>query len=70
MDYNKIKNDKIQEANDLYKLLGIETNNKYLYDSDYSPLRTEFNEQSEQEKSFKFHWTRLSINSNFDCIAE
>jgi len=70
MDYNKIKNDKVQEANDLYKMLGIETNDIDLYDLDYFPLRTEFKEQSEQEKSFEFHWTRLSINSNINCIAE
>jgi len=70
MDYDKIKNDKIQEATDLFKLIGIETKDEEFSDLNFLPTLPEFQKKLDQEKDLEFHWTRLSINSNIGCIAE
>lgn len=70
MDYDKIKNDKIQEATELFKMIGIETQEEDKTEIDYMPSIPEFQEKSDQDKEIEYHWTRLSINSNIGCIAE
>ncbi len=68
MDLDKIKQDKIKEAEKLYKKIGLENHMEYPDPKDMlkqSPLP-----QENQFKDQKFHWTRLSINSNFGCIVE
>ena len=69
MDYDQIRNNKIQEATDLFKMIGIETKDEEYYDLDYFPTLPETHKELNQEKKLEFHWTRLSINS-FGAIAE
>lgn len=70
MNFEKIKNDKIQEAKELYKILGIEIKDEELPVLDYYPTLDEIQRNEEIEKEVEFHWTRLSINSNIGYIAE
>ncbi len=68
MNYKKIKLDKIQEANDFYKMIGIEN-----YEENYSdtnPILPELVKEFNEDKKVEFHWTRLSINSNIGLIVE
>lgn len=70
MDYEKIKLDKIQEANDFYKMIGIKTYNDYSNDTDFNPFLSEDEKKNNPLKEVEYHWTRLSINSNIGCIAD
>ena len=70
MDYEKNKNEKIREASELFKMIGIETIYEKYYGFDYSPGFSEYKRESDQVKDPEFHWTRLSINSNIGCIIE
>jgi hypothetical protein len=70
MDYEKIKNDKIQEAIELFKRVGIKTHEENISELDYIPSIPEFQKKSDGDKNIEFHWTRLSINSNIGCVAE
>ena len=70
MDYEKIRQDKIQEANDFYKMIGIKTYDENLPDIDQYPIFSEFSKELNPEKEIEFHWTRLSINSNIGCTTE
>lgn len=70
MDYEKIKQDKIQEANDFYKMIGIKTYNENIPDSDFNPIMPEFEKEINPIKEVEYHWTRLSINSNIGYTTE
>jgi hypothetical protein len=70
MDYEKIKQDKIQEANDFYEMIGLKTYNDNLTDTDFNPFLPEVEKEINPLKEVEYHWTRLSINSNIGCIAE
>jgi hypothetical protein len=69
MEYEKIKQQKINEAIEFYKMLGIN-----IKEEDYSNLK--INEEIELKKipnlleNIEFHWTRLSNNSNIGYTIE
>jgi hypothetical protein len=69
MDLDKIKDQKIQEANELFKRLGIDTNNEPNFENGNSPCYQTDTDESEGSK-IEFHWTRLSNNSNIGCITD
>lgn len=64
----KIKTDKIKEAELLFETIGI------IQDTEVEQYLSEiptFSKNSNPEKAeIKFHWTRLSINSNSSIIVE
>ncbi len=70
MEYEKIKQQKIKEAIEFYKLLGIN-----IEEDDYSNLKIN-TEEIELKKTpnllenIEFHWTRLSNNSNIGYTIE
>ncbi len=70
MEYEKIKQQKIKEAIEFYKLLGIN-----IEEVDYSNLKIN-TEEIELKKTpnllenIEFHWTRLSNNSNIGYTIE
>lgn len=70
MDLKKIKDDKVQEAEVLYKLLGINTSTQQPALSETAPVIPGPLPERNNEKEVEFHWTRLSINSNIGCISE
>lgn len=70
MDYERIKSDKIQEATELFNKLGIEIQEEYVSESDYTPFIAKFQNKGDPNKETEFHWTRLSINSNIGCIVD
>ena len=67
-ELEKIKTDKIKEAELLFETIGI------THDTEDELCLSEiptFSENSNPEKEeTKFHWTRLSINSNSSNIIE
>lgn len=69
MDLDKIRDNKTQEANELFKQLGIDTNKKTNSYTVNSPCHKIDIDESEETK-LEFHWTRLSNNSNIGCIAD
>lgn len=69
MDLDKIKDQKIQEANELFKRLGINTDNEPNLETGDSPCFQFDTDESEGSK-IEFHWTRLSNNSNIGLIAD
>lgn len=68
-ELDKIKTDKIKEAKDLFETIGITYEQ---VDENYFSEIPTFSENSNPEKKQppKFHWTRLSINSNSGCIID
>lgn len=67
-ELDKIKEQKTQEAKDLFKQIGILEQQEDDYSFSEIPSFSE-NSNSNKEDS-KFHWTRLSINSNNGCIID
>ncbi len=67
-EFDKIKEEKIQEAKDLFGQIGITEQQEDDYNFSEIPSYSE-NSNSNKEDS-KFHWTRLSINSNNGCIID
>lgn len=60
-DYEKIKNDKIREAEKIYSKFNIPINRNTI----------EIQPVSDQDSlNNKFHWTRLSYDSNLGCIVK
>jgi len=69
LELDKIKTDKIKEAEDLFKTIGItEEQEEEQYFSEIPTYSENSNPEEKQEP--KFHWTRLSINSNSGCIID
>lgn len=64
-----IKEKKVEEARDFFEKIGIEEKN--LEPLFMSKETVEYSEDSNfKNQDTKFHWTRLSINSNIGCIIE
>lgn len=68
-DLDKIKADKIKEAQELFETIGITQEQEEEQYSSEIPVYSE-NSNPEENKEFKFHWTRLSINSNSSCVID
>ena len=67
-ELEKIKTDKIKEAELLFETIGITQESE---DEQYLSEIPTYSENSNPEKEeIKFHWTRLSINSNSSNIIE
>ena len=69
MDLDKIKDQKIQEAKKLFKQLGIDTNNESNLETVDSPCY-QFDTDESEDSKIKFHWTRLSNNSNIGFTTD
>ncbi len=69
MDLDKIKDQKIQEANELFKQLGIDTNNETNLENGDSPCY-QFDTDESEGSIIEFHWTRLSNNSNIGFTTD
>lgn len=67
-ELEKIKTDKIKEAELLFETIGIIQKNE---DEQYlSEMPSHSEKNAPENEKIKFHWTRLSINSNSSCIIE
>lgn len=67
-ELERIREKKTKEAKDLFRTLQIEPMNEEYFQKLEFP---HFHESSTPEKKeSKFHWTRLSMNSNIGCIIE
>ena len=67
-ELEKIKTDKIKEAELLFETIGITQESE---EEQYLSEIPSYSENSNPEKDdVKFHWTRLSINSNSSNIIE
>ncbi|NBC24255.1 MAG: hypothetical protein GVX78_01405 [Bacteroidetes bacterium] len=67
-ELDRIREEKTKEAEDLFRTLGIEPSEEEFYQKVETPQIYE-NSNSEKKES-KFHWTRLSMNSNIGHIIE
>jgi len=67
-ELDKIQEEKTKEAQELFDRCEITPTD---YDDFFSVEIPKFNENSNpDEKEPKFHWTRLSINSNIGCVID
>jgi len=67
-ELERIRDKKTKEAKDLFRTLDIDPSKEEYFQKLEIP---DFNESSTPEKKeSKFHWTRLSMNSNIGCIIE
>ena len=73
MNLEQIKQEKIKEVEEFYKLIGLySTKQSLLEQKDLLRLiqMQKDEPQVQHEKEEKLHWTRLSINSNIGCVVE
>lgn len=70
MDYAKIKSDKVKEARELYKKIGIDLDEDKFIDFDNYEEIPDVHENTDQKEDIVFHWTRLSSSSNIGYVSE
>lgn len=70
MSLDKIREDKIKEAIELYKKLGIDSSKGSMPEMDELFSSESKIDLESPKKKEKLHWTRLSINSNFGCVVD
>jgi hypothetical protein len=70
MDLKKIMDDKVQEAEVVYRMLGIQTSTREPALSEIPSDMPDSIPERSNDKELEFHWTRLSISSSIGCISE
>ncbi|MFT4092511.1 MAG: hypothetical protein QM640_02640 [Niabella sp.] len=66
-ELERIQEEKTKEAQEFFMKYNVLPAQEDYYTNDIIP---EFSENSKSGEENKFHWTRLSINSNIGCVIE
>jgi len=69
MNLEKIKKNKIQEAIEFYKSIGILKKDKYFSEQENLPISFE-PQIIDNDTNIELQWTRLSNSSNNTCFIE